>query len=233
MVLCFSYKFIECYNKRNEKVQAPVTHIHKTAPAQPKLGHWTIDDTDSSSDNEDCPKAMSAIEPYLEEWNLYLNTNEAVLDNIGIVQWWGAHIYLYSPYISHTRVLQLYGSHYPTWCLLACNYLLIIASSVSSERVSSSASITISKRHNCLNADIVKALQCPKCLIQQDLMVHTVSTLADEEQELNYKDDQPANQDSLLMEVVDTGDKVTWGATSSECKGIPKADGHDTDINLD
>ena len=75
MVLCFSYKFIECYNKRNQKVQAPVTHIHKTAPAQPKLGHWTIDDTDSSSDNEDCPKAMSAIEPYLEEWNLYLNTN--------------------------------------------------------------------------------------------------------------------------------------------------------------
>ena len=35
------------------------------------------------------------------------------------------------------------------------------------------------------------------------------------------------------MEVVDTGDKVTWGAPSSECKGIPKADGHDTDINLD
>ena len=69
-----------------------------------------------------------------------------------------------------------------------------MASSVSSERVFSSASITISKRHNCLDADIVKALQCLKCLIQQDLMVHTVSTLADEEQELNYKDDQPANQ---------------------------------------
>lgn len=54
---------------------------------KPKVGFWTIDDTDSSSDDEDHPKAMSAIDPYLEEWNLYLNTNEAVLDDVEIVQW--------------------------------------------------------------------------------------------------------------------------------------------------
>ena len=89
--LCLSHKFIECYNKRNETAQVPVTCICKTAAAQPKAGLWTIDDTDTSSDDDDHPKATSAIEPYLEEWNLYLNTNEAAPDDVGIVQWWGVH----------------------------------------------------------------------------------------------------------------------------------------------
>jgi hypothetical protein len=109
-----------------------------------------------------------------------------------------------------------------------------MASSVSSERAFSQAGITISKRCNRLDADIVEALQCLKCLIQQDLMVQASSTLANEEQDLDYDDDQPANQDSTTMEVVDAGDEVTWGAPiSDDCEGVPEAGGHDTDITLE
>jgi hypothetical protein len=42
--------------------------------------------------------------------------------------------------------------------------------SVSSERVFSQGGITISKRRNCLKADIVEALQCIKCAIRHELL---------------------------------------------------------------
>ncbi|KDQ11838.1 hypothetical protein BOTBODRAFT_86947, partial [Botryobasidium botryosum FD-172 SS1] len=48
---------------------------------------------------------------------------------------------------------------YPTWFSLALDYLLIMCSSVSSERSFSAASITITKRRNRLKGDIVEALQ--------------------------------------------------------------------------
>ena len=44
------------------------------------------------------------------------------------------------------------------------NYLTVMASSIASEQTFSAAGITISKRHNCLNRDIVEALQCLKSL---------------------------------------------------------------------
>lgn len=45
-----------------------------------------------------------------------------------------------------------------------------MASSVSSERAFSQGGITISKRRNRLNGDIVEALQCLKCAIRHDLL---------------------------------------------------------------
>ncbi|KIJ32661.1 hypothetical protein M422DRAFT_101438, partial [Sphaerobolus stellatus SS14] len=54
------------------------------------------------------------------------------------------------------------AQHYPTWASLALDYLPIMASSVSSERAFSAAGITISKRRNRLNGDIVEALQTLK-----------------------------------------------------------------------
>lgn len=33
----------------------------------------------------------------MEEWKLYLNTNEVVLDDIGIVHWWGVGLALLFP----------------------------------------------------------------------------------------------------------------------------------------
>jgi hypothetical protein len=45
-----------------------------------------------------------------------------------------------------------------------------MVSSVSSERVFSSAGITINKHCNRLKGDIVEALQCLKCFIHRDLL---------------------------------------------------------------
>ena len=90
-----------------------------------------------------------------------------------------------------------------------------MASSVSSERAFSSAGITICKRRNRLDADIVEALQCLKSLIHQDLMARDVITIANEEQELDSADLQPANQDNTTNEVVgasDETDDFDWGA---------------------
>ncbi|KDQ61786.1 hypothetical protein JAAARDRAFT_104957, partial [Jaapia argillacea MUCL 33604] len=49
-----------------------------------------------------------------------------------------------------------------TWASLAWDYLAIMATSVSSERAFSSASITITKRRNRLKGGIVEALQALK-----------------------------------------------------------------------
>ncbi len=45
-----------------------------------------------------------------------------------------------------------------------------MASSVSSEQAFSQGGITITKCHNCLKGNIVKALQCIKCAICHDLI---------------------------------------------------------------
>jgi hypothetical protein len=78
-----------------------------------------------------------------------------------------------------------------------------MASSVSSERVFSSAGITICKRCNRLNSDLVEALQCLKSFIHQDLMVRDFVTIAEEEAEMDYEDEQFANQDRTTSEAVE------------------------------
>ena len=45
-----------------------------------------------------------------------------------------------------------------------------MASSVSSERAFSAAGLTITKRRNPLQADVVEALQFLKCMYRQDLI---------------------------------------------------------------
>jgi len=59
-----------------------------------------------------------------------------------------------------------------------------MASSVSSERAFSAAGITITKRRNRLQGDIVEALECIKCLLHQDLLFRDVLSLAQVETEL-------------------------------------------------
>ena len=78
---------------------------------------------------------------------------------------------------------------YPTWASLAADYLAAMASSVSSERVFSSAGITVTKRRNRLQGDIIEATQVLKAAIRNDLLVrpHAPSSTLEEilEQEDN------------------------------------------------
>jgi len=67
------------------------------------------------------------------------------------------------------------------WGSLARDYLSIMASSVSSERAFSSAGITLSKRRNRLQADIVEALQFLKWAFNSNLIFCEASTAEEEE----------------------------------------------------
>ena len=89
-----------------------------------------------------------------------------------------------------------------------------MASSVSSKRAFSSAGITICKWHNCLDSDIVEALQCLKSFIQQDLMVREFVSVADEEAKLDNLDAQPTNQDQTTSEAVEWEDELMAGRLS-------------------
>lgn len=106
-----------------------------------------------------------------------------------------------------------------------------MASSVSSERAFSSAGITICKRRNRLDGDIVEALQVLKSLIRQDLMVREVLSVTDEEAELDYADEQPANQDLTTIEVVDAVNNLSSDEVSDDDEGIDNG-GIDTEIDL-
>ena len=82
-------KFVKRYNERNHKAQPKTPYVCKAAPSA-KLGqHQNIDDTDSSSDDEDYRQVINKGDAYLDEWSLYLNTHEVVPDDMGIVRWWG------------------------------------------------------------------------------------------------------------------------------------------------
>ena len=60
-----------------------------------------------------------------------------------------------------------------------------MASSVSSEQSFSAAGITISKRRSRLKEDIVKALQCLKCLYHEELIFREVLTSTEEERNMD------------------------------------------------
>jgi hypothetical protein len=79
-----------------------------------------------------------------------------------------------------------------------------MASSVSSERAFSSAGITLSKRRNRLQPDIVEALQFLKCLFYHDLIFREVCTFTEEEILLDQED--LSEGDSAASE----GHELSW-----------------------
>jgi hypothetical protein len=95
-----------------------------------------------------------------------------------------------------------------------------MASSVSSERVFSSAGITICKRHNRLDGDIVEALQCLKSFINKDIMVRDFTTVAEEEVDLDYMDEQYVNQDRTTTEVIESEGNASSKQGSDDDGGI-------------
>lgn len=95
-----------------------------------------------------------------------------------------------------------------------------MASSVSSERAFSSAGITISKRRNRLDGDIVEALQCLKSLLHQDIALRVIPSVADEEIRMDDTDLQPANQEGSASDVVEDADGCTWEEVMEEPIGL-------------
>lgn len=85
-----------------------------------------------------------------------------------------------------------------------------MASSVSSERAFSAAGITICKRRNRLDGDIVEALQCLKSLLHQDISLNVIPTVADEEACMDSADLQHVNQEEPASEIVKRAEDWTW-----------------------
>ena len=79
---------MERYNEMDKR-SPQATRVHKVATLPQKTGHWKVDDTDSSSEEEDLRPVTNSANLSMEEWKLYLNTREDVPDDIGIVRWWG------------------------------------------------------------------------------------------------------------------------------------------------
>ena len=83
-----------------------------------------------------------------------------------------------------------------------------MASSVSSERAFSAAGITISKRRNRLQGDIVEAVEVIKCLLHHDLIFREVLNMAHVEKEL---EDLLIDEELGLYAVaVLQADEFTW-----------------------
>ena len=87
-----------------------------------------------------------------------------------------------------------------------------MASSVASEHAFSSAGITISKQQNCLDGNIVKALQCLKSLKSEELMLQVFPSVADEEVLQDSADLQPGNQVGTTHEIVNEAEGWSWDA---------------------
>jgi hAT family C-terminal dimerisation region len=83
-----------------------------------------------------------------------------------------------------------------------------MASSVSSERAFSAAGITISKRRNRLQGDIVEAIEVIKCLLHHDLLFCEVLNMEHVEKEL---EDQLIDEElGFFAEAVLQADEFTW-----------------------
>jgi hypothetical protein len=90
-----------------------------------------------------------------------------------------------------------------------------MASSVSSERAFSSAGITISKRRNRLKGIIVEALQCLKCLYQNDLIFREVITALKEK--LYMEKDELL--DSAMDADIEKDEKFSWDSLLDDDDG--------------
>ena len=64
-------------------------------------------------------------------------------------------------------------------------------------------------------------------------MVWNVITIANEEQELNSVDLQPANQDSMATKVVDKTEDLGWGAGAVWDQGNWVADAGDNNMDIE
>ena len=183
--------------------------MHK-AKTHRKTKRLNIDDTDSESDDNN-NETSDPSRPWLDEWNSYLGIQEVIPEDMGVVRWWGVWLqYLLFKLIYSDAILQIHGRRYPTWHSLAHDYLAIMASSVSSKSAFSAAGITISKRQNRLTGDIVEARQCLKTLIHQDLLFCDVASASQDEKDLDLTDQDPANDEADVSEVVRDGEDWSW-----------------------
>ena len=142
----------------------------------PGLLHQHLDadsDNDSHSEHDEDGDPNS---PWKAEFWCYLNTVEALPQDMDIIEWWGVCFFISLDNMTVLIMIefQLNLHHYPTWASLARDYLSGMGSSVLSERAFLSVGITITKHCNWLKGDIVEAMQCLKSIYHNHLLFQEV-----------------------------------------------------------
>jgi hypothetical protein len=99
----------------------------------------------------------------------------------------------------------------PTWTSLARDYLPVPASSVSCERVFSSAGLTITKRRNRLKADVVEAIQCLKFAYKKKAWFKEVHASLNYEEELEAAELREEKLQAELDVKEAADNDVVWG----------------------
>ncbi|KDQ54210.1 hypothetical protein JAAARDRAFT_135995 [Jaapia argillacea MUCL 33604] len=93
---------------------------------------------------------------------------------------------LYTCFTTFSPFRKLNAHRFPMWASLAWDYLTIMATSISSERAFSSASIAITKGCNRLKGDIIKALQALKCAFRNNLFFYNIGPSSTTEDVKNH-----------------------------------------------
>ncbi|EIW52842.1 uncharacterized protein TRAVEDRAFT_135389 [Trametes versicolor FP-101664 SS1] len=143
----YKAQYLEMYGSDG---QTPAPSRPAYSGQAPSAQATPVPDSDSDDDepeSEPEPDASAVAKPWLKDFNGYLDST----DDLGKLS-----------------IKNVYK--YPVWASLAHDYLSVMALSVSSERAFSSAGITISKRCNCLKADIVEALQRLKSCFHHNIL---------------------------------------------------------------
>ena len=87
--------FIECYEHLPKSNTTSRSQAKKRMTPTKKGHHHNIDDT--ASENSDAGgDVVDPIRPWFTEWNLYVTTNETIVKDMKIVQWWGVRNYVLS-----------------------------------------------------------------------------------------------------------------------------------------
>jgi len=170
------------------------------APPPKKMGNLTTrkvgillcelsDDEDDDEPSDIGDVTSSQHVPWHGGFHGYLNSRDQI-GAMTIVEWWGVCTQNECPTCADLLWSQRNASRYPVWASLAQDFLLVMASSVLSERAFSSVGITISKRCSRLKLDIVEALQFMKCIYCQDLLFREeLSTALEAEESFEDLDD--------------------------------------------
>ena len=66
------------------------TAVPRGRKARKRSHRRNYDDTDSET--EDDITVADPTKPWLTEWNMYIQTREAIPEGMGLVRWWGVRI---------------------------------------------------------------------------------------------------------------------------------------------
>ena len=81
-------QFPECFHTLESEPKTKAVQICRAPPTH-KSSQPNINNTDTKDDSDSCNAAVSSSNARMDEWKAYLNTNEDILDGMGIVHWWG------------------------------------------------------------------------------------------------------------------------------------------------